>query len=273
MATVTSYWDAARVTFDDAMDPESATVPCLVAGAADESAVNDALKLALSATFLDLSLDGAEILDRLSETEWKVEAKYAKPDDSSDLDPQYDFDTTGATAHITQNLSTVAIYGDDIPTDEKGAICVDDTRVNGTDIISTQFVWGETHYKYWVPASGEWTYKKTLRDLTGKVNDASFRGFAAGEVLFLGARGQRTGGLYNYWKIDYRFASSENQTGITVGSFTGIAKQGWHFLDVRYKKATSSVASIQLAVPQYVIIHQVYRTGDFSTLDIGTGTS
>jgi hypothetical protein len=58
------------------------------------------------------------------------------------------------------------------------------------------------------------------------VNDSGFKGFAAGECLFLGAAGTKRGS--GDWEIGYRFASSPNVTGLTVGDITGINKKDSH---------------------------------------------
>jgi len=69
------------------------------------------------------------------------------------------------------------------------AIGVTDTGVEGVEIVVPVYNFSETHY---LP-DGQVTqgYKLTLFGLTGKVNNGSFRGFAAGEVLFLGASGSK----------------------------------------------------------------------------------
>ena len=51
--------------------------------------------------------------------------------------------------------------------------------------------------------------------MTGKVNDASFKGLDAGECLFLGASGSKRG--EKDWEIAFRFAGSENCAGLNTG--------------------------------------------------------
>lgn len=268
MPAVTGYWDVVREQIG-----EWAEYRFLVAGAADEAAVRTAIQAAAPATYggLVLSLPdfGAITIDeRKTETEWLCTVRYVKayapPDES------YDFDTSGGQLHITQNLSTIARYGTSIPTDEKGAIGWDGNNVNGADIIVPKYEFGETHYMYWTPMSGEWAYKLVLMGLTGKVNNAAFRGFAAGEVLFMGARATRTPETSPYWQINYRFAASPNKTGLVVGGITGIAKKGWELMDVRYEQQVSGIVNTTIPVPVCVLIHKVYDEGDFSTLLIGT---
>jgi len=47
-------------------------------------------------------------------------------------------------------------------------------------------------------------------------------------VLFLGATGSERGeGPDDDWEITFRFAANPNQTGLSVGSISGISKKGW----------------------------------------------
>lgn len=108
-------------------------------------------------------------------------------------------------------------------------------------------------------------YRGTLFNLTGKVNNASFKGLAAGECLFLGASGAKRGS--DDWEITFRFAGSPNRTGITVG---GISKKGWEYLWVRYADVedTASNTLVKRLVAAYV--EKVYEEGNFAALGIGT---
>jgi len=111
-------------------------------------------------------------------------------------------------------------------------------------------------------------YKAALFFLTGAVNNAPFRGFAAGEVLFLGASGSKRG--QDDWEIRFRFAASPNVTGLVVGSITGINKRGWEYLWGRYADAEDTAAKALVKRPVAAYVEQVYPYGDFSGLGIGT---
>jgi hypothetical protein len=132
--------------------------------------------------------------------------------------------TGGGKTHMTQSLATVNSYalpGED-PPDFKGAIGVNNDSVEGTDITIPVYNFKETHY---IPiALVTPAYKAALFYLTGKVNDAPFKGFARGEVLFLGASGSQQG--TEDWEIAFKFAASPNATDLTVGDITGIEKKG-----------------------------------------------
>ena len=181
----------------------------------------------------------------------------------------FSFETRGGTQHITQSLATVANYASpDIPAapDFGGAIGVTEDSVEGVDITVPVYTFSETHYLS--PSSVTSAYKGTLFALTGRVNDAVFKGLAAGECLFLGAAGTQRGD--DPWEISFAFAGSPNVTGLSVGSITGIEKKGWEYLWVRYQAAEDATAKMLIRKPIAAYVERVYRDGSFGSLGIGT---
>jgi len=138
--------------------------------------------------------------------------------------------------------------------------------VYGVDITVPVYSFSETH----ILANSAVTaaYKGKLFALTGKTNNATFKGFAIGECLFLGASGSKRG--KGDWEITFRFAASPNKTGLTVGDITGIAKKGWEYLWVRYEDAVDTAAGTMVKKPLAVYIEKVYEEGNFADLAIGT---
>ena len=185
-------------------------------------------------------------------------------------DSVFSFDTGGGTRHITQSLQTIlrkAPTGQTAP-DFKGAIGVTDSDVQGVDVISPVYNFAETHY---LPDSQvTQQYKVTLFGLTGKVNDAAFKGFAAGEVLFLGASGSKRAapGGVDDWEITFKFAVSPNATNLVVGDIAQISKKGWEYLWVRYADGTDDNAKALVKRPLAAYVEKVYDAGDFSQLGI-----
>jgi len=111
-------------------------------------------------------------------------------------------------------------------------------------------------------------YKLTLFALTDRVNNSVFRGFAAGEVLFLGASGSKRG--EEDWEITFRFAASPNVEGLTIGNIPNINKKGWEYIWVRYADAEDLAAKTLVKKPIAVYVEKVYHDGDFSGLGIGS---
>src|SRR6056297_3666917 len=136
---------------------------------------------------------------------WDVRVRYV-PEERKEPEvgdpPAFSFDTTGGTQHITQSLSTIsrtAPAGKTAP-DFKGAIGVTHDAVEGVDITVPVYAFSETHYL--AVATVTAAYKLQIFQLTGTVNDAAFKGLAAGECLFLGASGAKRG--TDKWEINFR---------------------------------------------------------------------
>lgn len=215
----------------------------------------------------------------LGDDAWQVQIDYVKDGSEDGTEPlkrARSFDTTGGTQHMTQAHSETGYAGGlfAAPNQFK-AIGVDDNGVNGVDIVVPQLQWQE---QYDVPNSYVTNaYGRSVASLTGTVNDAPFRGFAAGEVLFLGCSGsqewddQKGRGP---WSLSYRFAASPNAgpnasaPQIIIGSIVVNEKRGHDYLWVRYETASDNNSLIKR--PKYVYVNKVYRDGDFSQLGIGT---
>jgi len=218
---------------------------------------------------------GAEIDERLDEDSWRVRVPFepsgGSGESSPDEDPNnYTFDTGNGTMHRDVALEHVATYPADAPA-FNGAIGVDgEGNVLGCDVVMPQPGFTETV----VLSKGQFnsSYKRRLIYLTGKVNDAPFRGFERGEVRFDGASAQKNG---EDWSVTYRFSVSENKTGLVVGGdgteenpgLTVDEKLGWDYLWFRYAEADvkdsggSVVAIVRKPVAAYV--ERVYEFADF----------
>lgn len=206
-------------------------------------------------------------LERTGQTEWEGSVHYGRKEPAETGDSSYQFDTGGGTQHITHSRQTAARYAPSgqVAPDFQGAIGATHDSVEGVDVTVPVYNFSETHY---IPsASVTDAYKGALFLLTGRTNLAAFRGFAPGEVLFLGASGSKRG--EEDWEITYRFAASPNATDLTVGPITGIAKRGWDYLWVRYQDAEDTQAKSLVKRPIGVYIERVYDEGDFSGLGIG----
>lgn len=221
----------------------------------------------------------------LGDDAWHVEIQYEKvgadPEEPAPLRRSRSFDTTGGTFHRTNAIdSNTMPFGErhypSSPTRSMyGAIGVDDNGVNGVDIVVPQLSWTETYdvKSTYVTAA----YIKSVAGLTGTVNNATFRTFAAGEVLFLGCSGQQEWDEQKGdgpWSLSYRFVASPNcgsgetKPAIKIGDISNIAKQGHEYLWVRYSDTVEN--SALLKKPSDVYVNKVYDSADFSGLGIGT---
>lgn len=181
----------------------------------------------------------------------------------------FSFDIGGGTQHITQSIETINSYSatDDDPPDFQGAIGVSDTGVEGVDIGLAAFNFSEIHYI--ADAAVTTAYKKLIADLAFKVNASEFRGFAAGEVLFLGASGSTRvspSGAVD-WEITFKFSRSQNVTARQVGAMS-IDKKGWEYLWVLYREISHPAGSGLRKAPVAAYVEKTYESGNFSGLGI-----
>jgi hypothetical protein len=259
-----------------------------VFGYTDDVALHADCNQRISSTLRQWQYPGANVrlmaesysVDYLGDDAWHVEIQYAKEgaddDQPNPLRRSRSFDTSGGTEHKTQAYSvgqgTTLDFEYRYPstaTNMSGAIGVDDNGVQGVDVVVPALTWTET---YDVPSTYVTSnYIRGVAGLTGTVNNAAFRGFEAGEVLFLGASGsqewdQEKGN--GPWSLSFKFSAQQNRTGITIGSIGGIQKKGWHYLWVRYEPSVSGSSLLQQ--PKAVYVSKVYQDGNFSGLGIGT---
>ena len=185
--------------------------------------------------------------------------------DISDIESGY---KGGGTMHRNQSLKTVSKVPNDAP-DFNGAIEVDNEgNVNGVDVTMPVLNFTETHTM--AGSRVTTSYKKSVAALTGTVNRSSFRGFAAGEVLFLGASGQKRSKKASApWEITFRFAVSPNQSSLSVGKLKVSNKKGWDYLWVRYADKVADNKKNVIKEPVAAYVEQVYPEGDFGNLGLG----
>jgi hypothetical protein len=247
----------------------SADLLYVVKGTDDDAAARDALAANAPESYGGLVRKGwtvEPVGDPTTTLLWDGTVRYGLYDNSPPEVGQssYSFDTGGGTQHITQSRRTVARYArsGETPADFEGAIGVTHDSVEGVDITVPVFRFSETHYvadEDVTPA-----YKANLFYQTGKVNDVPFKGFAAGEVLFLGASGSQRGD--EDWEITFNYAASPNVTGLMVGDIGPVSKKGWEYLWVRYEDAEDNDAMCVVKRPVQVNIEEVYEYGAFVTL-------
>lgn len=198
---------------------------------------------------------------------WRGTVSYAPREYETDENEEsFQFDTSGGTQHITQSIATTA-YPETAP-DQGGAIGVTKDGVEGVDITVSAFKFSQTKYFSNVSAA----YMNTLRNLTGKTNNATFKGFAAGEVKFDGVTGGHRGNAANAekWELTFNFEVQPSRFDFAVGTIEHINKVGWDYMDIRYEDVVDEAAQTLVKKPVAVYIHQVYERDNFANLGIGT---
>lgn len=267
--TIQEKLDSRRVSLGE--NP-SVELVYILTGTADDAAavatVEAASPLVYQGLFRQsLQLEPEWVDANSNDGQWTATVRYGLWSQPKQGESTYSFDTTGGVQHITQSIQTVGMYAPPgkIAPNFKGAIGVTDENVEGVDITVPACSFAETHY---LPtALVTLAYRVTLFRLTGRVNNAPFKGCAAGECLFLGATGSKRGA--DDWEITYRFAVSPNRDNITIGDIAGIDKKGWEYLWVRYQNAEDATAKNLVKKPIAAYVEKVYEVADFSVLGIG----
>lgn len=197
-----------------------------------------------------------------------------KKDQKEEDDKEHDeetvvvnFDTTGGTTKLMRAFGEVS-YGPPggVAPESYLAIGLTDDGIEGVDVPAPALKWTET----WQIAREDvtWSYIRFLYNATGKVNDASFRGFDQSEVRFLGATAQPNGD--DLFSFTFQFAASPTVDDITVGEITGVYKRGWDYLWARYESTLDETAKKMTRKPIGVYVSEVSKQADFSELGIGT---
>lgn len=169
------------------------------------------------------------------------------------------FRTTGGTVHITSSGEMVAKYDTGNPAapttviigqDGSGADITVPTQMRSYGFTYPRGIVTEAAMDYW-------------ENLTGMVNLNEWHNRPAGEVLFLGADGDTTISADSNSSVNFHFAMNRNKTNQTIGSITGIAKQGHDLIDIH--TMTAVVAAQDVQKEKFVYIQRVYERLDFLT--------
>lgn len=245
----------------------------IIRSAADEATALTAVQGYAPSTIGGLLRQDNDIeLDELKEGDiWLARVPWTqinRPQNQPPSSFHISFDISGTTQHITQSISTVAKYPSTTARDFKGAIGVNqDGTIEGCDIQIPALTY---QINFTFPNSSITdAYIQTLMGVVGKVNSDTFHNFSPGTQLLTKVAGQKREDTN--WDLSFGFACSENVTGLTVGTITGINKKGWEYLWVYYTEeadtTTDGVKYIR-KIPTNVYIEQVYKTTAYSALGI-----
>lgn len=251
----------------------SARVGYDVSGATDLEDVIDALQMEVPRTMGEMRLRGFSLQERITNDYWQFTANYSYRANSmhggDDVpDETVDYDTVSVPMIVTHSKETVQRYGD--APDMGGAIDVDkDGNIKGCDVSIGAASMNITHF------FRRTQFNDTLRNKilfhAYRVNNAAFRGFDAGEVLYTGASINPSGeGSSKLWQVVYHYMISPNTTAAEIEGFTtNVAKKGWEYVWVRYGRLTrTSTTPVLCYKPIGVYVERVYSSYDLSSMGI-----
>jgi hypothetical protein len=95
------------------------------------------------------------------------------------------------------------------------------------------------------------------------VNNATFFGFPAGDVLFRGPRGRVSSNLRKPAELGLSFEVQRERKDIKIGNeITVPTKEGWQYLWIMYKQSVLNDRVVE--VPDVAFVADIYEKGDFS---------
>lgn len=250
----------------------------MVTGTNDENAAISAVEAIAPATYTvstGILVPGDVDPRFLGHEAWMISVNYIskeKKDEKEEKPPgegTFAWDTTGNTQHITiskETLDSTSTSLTEAPFDFARAIGVNGDSIDGVDVVvpglQLQIDWTLEQ------ASVTMDYVRTIRDLTGTVNNATWKGWAAGELLFLGSSGKEsTNGSVS---ATFYFLASKNTDAVDLppDMIDTLAKKGHEYLWL-YFRAEDDAGSI-IRTPAFAYIERVYDEADFTALGIGT---
>lgn len=180
----------------------------------------------------------------------------------------YAINISAVTEHITQSKETrhkTKRFGgpnENAPDNQRAIGVTADGEIKGCDVLSPHMEMSVT------VQSGEanLNYYGTLYKMVGKVNQASFYGFAAGEVRFLGCDIQSQ----DRAKIQatFKFEMQPNETNIEIcDSLTLADKKGFDYIWIGYEPGVQNDRPVMIPFAGYV--ERVTDSADFDKLGIG----
>lgn len=213
---------------------------------------------------------------------WEATVSYVAPEKQK-KDPdigeiEWDFDTTGGTQHITSSFKTNYDFHDPgwNPMEFQNAIDVSKKKhgyeVKGLDIVVPKLEL--TCTTSFAPNVVTIDWIKAIAELTGKTNDAVWKTFEAGELLFMGARIKAK--YREKTTVTFTFSASENivaadnvmvgQVG-GAGGFGPILKTGHQYQWIYFVQDVEAAQVLMKA--KQALIETVYREADFTELGLG----
>jgi hypothetical protein len=189
---------------------------------------------------------------------WKADYNYKPPEATL----RWGFDTAGGTIRLTHSKGTTR-YPTGGP-DFNGAIQVQNGEAQGTDVVIPALKLTATYR--WPKNTVDTTYVNSLASLSGTINSGTFHGYAAGELLFLGASGEIVPNVPT--SISYQYAASANATGLTIGAISGIAKRGHDLLWVLFEDDEDATAKRLTKKPLCAYVEKVYTEASWGAMGI-----
>lgn len=200
---------------------------------------------------------------------WRLNLTYGIPQDQSQGSGsyvQFGFSVGGETTHVSRSKevkSAVSRTGSSIiPPDNMRGIGLTKNSIEGADIPGKGLRFNIT--AYYTPDIWDTSFLTLFYNMVPTYNNASFYGFSAGEVLFLGCDGQ--GDLYRLVPLKFEFLAKQNVAALADDPFDALTALGHDIIDYLY--ITEESNDFPVRNPFYRYVHRVFDPSNFSLLGI-----
>ena len=248
--TVQQAWAGVDLSLEQGSGSNSnstATVTYIVEGTEDDiTACTSAYEFAPD-EFSEIPKKSASVAERLTENAWKIEVNYGSESKSSsgdsgseDDEATMNFDCSAGTKHMTQAIEQTCVYAGSgeskDSSDEASAVPIgwngkdgSESEAAGVDVSIGEL--RETYTKTMSKSKVTGTsWKRKVAELVGKVNSGSFKGWNAGEVMFLGCSYSAPSKGSKKVSVSFHFAIRLNESKATVAGQNIGSKKGFEYL-------------------------------------------
>lgn len=248
--TVKQAWTGVDLSLEQGSGSNSnstATVTYIVEGTEDDiTACTSAYEFAPD-EFSEIPKKSASVAERLTENAWKIEVNYGSESKSSsgdsgseDDEATMNFDCSAGTKHMTQAIEQTCVYAgrgeSKDSSDEASAVPIgwngkdgSESEAAGVDVSIGEL--RETYTKTMSKSKVTGTsWKRKVAELVGKVNSGSFKGWNAGEVMFLGCSYSAPSKGSKKVSVSFHFAIRLNESKATVAGQNIGSKKGFEYL-------------------------------------------
>ncbi len=191
-------------------------------------------------------------------------------DDDDEDEAVLNFNCSGGTKHLVHAISQKKVYPTSSSDDSGGAIGWNgktgkDMEITGIDVPTGQL--SESYSKKMRMRKITTAKRRAWNSLVGKVNKSAFKGWAPGEVMFLGCSFSGSENSSSKITVQFDFKVQENESSAKVNNISCGAKKGfdaiWSMPDSKKNNDGKPEAKVK-----GIYIATVCKTADFRILGI-----
>ncbi|MBR2364291.1 MAG: hypothetical protein IKA79_03725 [Lentisphaeria bacterium] len=259
-------------------DPENIDLVYLVIGVDDEFEARDLVLNTAPEIFRNCTRDIVE-LDKHEGTALYFRVSYVRNGTEKEEDEDEDeisFDLSSSSVTMKRAYSQTS-YGSNAP---DAGLSIgwngksgDQSDIAGVEVSTSTIRKSFTVAMKYKDLTVAW--EKKVAKLFGKVNSSSWKGYEAGEVLFLGCSFSGINSKKTVFNVTYNFGIAFNEKNVLIGKDSNnreirIDKTGWQYVwDIVKSEYAESKKDMPPAIRiMGVYVANVYKTADLNALGI-----